>query len=89
MKLTASKSILAQINELKSSKDFKSPEEIQKKLSELQSRITTSQIIEKEMEKFQSDPDYLTDQEIKVCQEMIKDVEKLQQFHKISLNIDF
>jgi len=89
MKLTASKSILAQINELKSSKDFKSPEEIQKKLSELQSRITTSQEIEKEMEKFQSDPDYLTDQEIKVCQEMIKDVEKLQQFHKISLNIDF
>jgi hypothetical protein len=89
MKLTASKSILAQINELKRSKDFKSPEEIQKKLSELQSRITTSQEIEKEMEKFQSDPDYLTDQEIKVCQEMIKDVEKLQQFHKISLNIDF
>jgi lipoate-protein ligase A len=89
MKLAASKSILAQINELKSSKDFKSPEEIQKKLSELQSRITTSQEIEKEMEKFQSDPDYLTDQEIKVCQEMIKDVEKLQQFHKISLNIDF
>jgi lipoate-protein ligase A len=89
MKLAASKSILAQINELKSSKDFKSPEEIQKKLSELQSRITTSQEIEKEMEKFQSDPDYLTDQEIKVCQEMIKDVEKLQQFHKISLNINF
>ncbi len=89
MKLTASKSILAQINELKSSKDFKSPEEIQKKLSELQSRITTSQIIEKEMEKIQSDPDYLTDQEIKVCQKMIKDVEESKQFFQISLNINF
>jgi HEPN domain-containing protein len=89
MKLTASKSILAQINELKSSKDFKSPEEIQKKLSELQSRITTSQIIEKEMEKTQSDPDYLTDQEIKVCQKMIKDVEESKQFFQISLNINF
>jgi len=89
MKLTASKSILAQINELKSSKDFKSPEEIQKKLSELQSRITTSQIIEKEMEKTQSDPDYLTDQEIKICQKMIKDVEQSKQFFQISLNINF
>jgi hypothetical protein len=89
MKLTASKSILAQINELKSSKDFKSPEEIQKKLSELQSRITTSQIIEKEMEKTQSDPDYLTDQEIKICQKMIKDVEESKRFCQISLNINF
>ncbi len=77
VKLTTSKSIIAQMNELKI-EDFKTRKENEPKLAEIRKKFSKSEKIKSEIVKMQSHPSYLSQEEMESFEKMINDVAQLK-----------
>ena len=67
-KLANAKSVQAKINELKSSKDFRSPEEVGKLKLVLQTKVSNARKIRSEVEDLESRPGRLTQDQLRRLQ---------------------
>ena len=67
-KLANAKSVQAKINELKSSKDFRSPEEVGKLKLVLQKKVSNARKIRSEVEDLESRPGRLTQDQLRRLQ---------------------
>ncbi len=77
VKLTTSKSIIAQMNELKI-EYFRTRKENEPKLAEIQKKFSKSEKIKSEIEKIQSHPSYLSQEEMESFEKMIDGVAQLK-----------